>query len=697
MVHGVAAVRQESMTKQQAAINLLNMVANGRKTRSPSNKEPQQQQQQQQQQLMKLQRVRSPGSTGSTRFYQSTLRSYSHWSPAEQGATLVWRDLCVYATAVTASKSHQQQQHGSGRAPIKRIINNVSGAVTPGSLIALMGSSGAGKSTLMAALAYRTPPGTVVQGEILINGNPIGPYMYRLSGFVHQDDLFVGTLTVSEHLHFMAKLKLGRRTAPPSDQELVRELLERTGLGRCARTRIGEVGEGKMLSGGEKKRLAFATELLSEPALLFCDEPTTGLDSYNAQALVATLQQLARRGTAIICTIHQPSSQLFSMFDQVMLLADGRVAFAGKPNDALQFFAKHGYDCPPNYNPAEFLISTLASSPGLEKASQRSTHRLCDLYAVSEAAGQRDVLINLELHMAETGDFRRTDEQHLATATGPWPYATFWLTYRALLTVVRNPTVQYLRFCQKIAIAIMAGLCFAGAIEPTQLGVQAIQGALFILISENTFTPMYSVLSVFPETFPLFMRETKNGLYRPSQYYVANVIAMLPGLILEPVAFVLVVYWLAGLRSTFYAFAMTTLVATLVMNVSTACGCFFSAAFNSMPLAMAYLVPFDYILMITSGVFIHLGTMPIAIRWLPYLSWMMYANEAMSIVQWDGISNITCPIGDGKLPCLRSGHEVLEHYSFDEAHLGINLLAMLLLYLCFHTLGYLFLWRKTKR
>ncbi|XP_035783615.1 protein scarlet-like [Anopheles albimanus] len=681
------------MTKlQQSTINsLLNMVANTR----PSNKEPQQQQQQQQQQTMKLQRVRSP--TRGTRFYQSSLRSYNHWSPSEQGATLVWRDLCVYATAGTGPAAGQPGS--TGQPPIKRIINNVSGAVTPGSLIALMGSSGAGKSTLMAALAYRTPPGTVVQGEILINGNPIGPYMYRLSGFVHQDDLFVGTLTVSEHLHFMAKLKLGRRgtaTGQPVGQ-LVRELLERTGLARCARTRIGEVGEGKMLSGGEKKRLAFATELLSEPALLFCDEPTTGLDSYNAQALVATLQQLARRGTAIICTIHQPSSQLFSMFDQVMLLAEGRVAFAGKPNEALHFFAQHGYDCPANYNPAEFLISTLATSPGLERASQRSTHRLCDLYAVSEAAGQRDVLINLEVHMAETGEFLLTDEQHLAT-TSPWPYATFWLTYRTLLTVVRNPTVQYLRFCQKIAIGVMAGLCFAGAAEPTtQPGVQAIQGALFILISENTFSPMYSVLSVFPETFPLFMRETKSGLYRASQYYVANVVAMLPGLILEPVAFVVVAYWLAGLRASLYAYAMTALVATLVMNVSTACGCFFSAAFNSMPLAMAYLVPFDYILMITSGVFIHLATLPVAIRWLPYLSWMMYANEAMSIVQWDGISNITCPAGDGKLPCLRSGREVLEHYSFDEAHLWGNVCAMLLLYLGFHLLGYLFLWRKTKR
>ena len=257
---------------------------------------------------------------------------------------------------------------------------------------------------------------------------------------------------------------------------------------------------------------------------------------------MSTLQQLARRGTAIICTIHQPSSQLFSMFDQVMLLAEGRVAYAGRPHEALAFFARHGHACPPSYNPAEYLIGALATAPGYEQASQRAAHRLCDLFAVSEAAGQRDVLINLEVHMAESGDYRVTDEvQHLA-GRPHWLHTTAWLTYRALLTVVRDPTVQYLRLLQKIvsvcepkdqwedsrvllwflsppspaqAIALMAGLCFTGAIEPTQLGVQATQGLLFILISENTFTPMYAVLAVFPETFPLFMRETKNGLYHP--------------------------------------------------------------------------------------------------------------------------------------------------------------------------------------
>jgi len=186
--------------------------------------------------------------------------------------------------------------------------------------------------------------------------------MKRLSGFVYQDDIFFGSLTVMEHLTCMAHMKLDRRTADHDVNFIIRDVLERTGLTKCLNTKIGEEGEGKMLSGGEKKRLAFATELLTQPAILFCDEPTTGLDSFNARKLVQTLQDLAaKRNTAIMCTIHQPSSELFAMFDQVLLLAEGRVAFFGEPDEAISFFGDHGYKCPRNYNPAEYLINVLSS------------------------------------------------------------------------------------------------------------------------------------------------------------------------------------------------------------------------------------------------------------------------------------------------------------------------------------------------
>jgi hypothetical protein len=115
----------------------------------------------------------------------------------------------------------------------------------------------------------------------------------------------------------------------------------------------------------------------------------------------------------------------------------------------------------------------------------------------------------------------------------------------------------------------------------------------------------------------------------------------LPGLILEPTIFAVIAYFIASLRPTFYAFFFTVLASVMVMNVSTSCGCFFSAAFNSVPFAMAYLVPFDYILMITAGNFIRLKSMAPVLSFLAYLSWLMYGNEIMSIVQFQGIQNIS--------------------------------------------------------
>ena len=369
--------------------------------------------------------------------------------------------------------------------------------------------------------------GTIVNGDILVNGCEIGPFMRCLSGFVHQDDIFFGSLTVMEHLRCMAHLKLDRRTKKHEADFIIRDVLERTGLMKCAKTRIGEEGEGKMLSGGEKKRLAFATELLTSPAILFCDEPTTGLDSYNAQQLVRTLQELAeKRNTAILCTIHQPSSELFAMFDQVLLLAEGRVAFFGDPEDAIDFFGENGYKCPVNYNPAEYLISVLSSDAGSsEKLSFKTASRICDLFAVSEASQQVELLVNLEIHMYETGTYQVQDE--LKGFKPPlWITTFYWLTWRSLLSVIRDPSIQYLRILQKIAIAVMAGLCYTGTINMTQAGVQAVSGILFLFMAENTFTPMYSVLSVFPQTFPLFLREIKSGIYTTDQYYLANVAAM---------------------------------------------------------------------------------------------------------------------------------------------------------------------------
>nr|XP_022907988.1 protein scarlet-like [Onthophagus taurus] len=616
---------------------------------------------------------------------QRSLRTYSRWSPMEEGITLAWHDLSVY----THTKDKSDKSY-------KRIITEVTGAIKTGSLVALMGASGAGKSTLMAALAYRSTGGIVVEGDILINGRPIGNYMRYLSGFMHQEDIFVGSLTVLEHMTMMARMKLDRRTTESERKYKIFELLKQLGLAKCINTRIGINGDSKVLSGGEKKRLAFATELLTDPPLLFCDEPTTGLDAYSAQKIVTMMNMMSAGGKTILCTIHQPSSEIFAMFSQVILLANGKIAFMGATANAVEFFNRLGYKCPHNYNPADFFIRTLAVTPGFEETSKQTIKRICNQFAVSDYIKEVDVVVQYEFHMGRASEHSSFIIRSNFKEIFCWT-KLYWLTYRSFLDVLRNPTVQLLRILQKIGIAVMVGMCYLGTVALSQNGIQSVQGAIFLFVTENTFTPMYSVLAAFPDDIPLFLREYRSGLYPAGLFYISKIIAMLPGLILEPILFVTIAYWLSGLRPTAYAFMMSNLSAILTMIVATSCGIFFSNAFESVPNAMAWLVPFDYVLMVTSGLFINLSTLPSIVSWTKYLSWLMYSTEILSIIQWDGVKNITCESSDPDIPCLADGSQVLEKYSFSSDNLERNLWNMFLLCLLFHALGFLCLWRRTRK
>ena len=125
---------------------------------------------------------------------------------------------------------------------------------------------------------------------------------------------------------------------------------------------IGRPDQGqKGISGGQRKRLSLASEVLTNPSIMFCDEPTSGLDSFMAASVVDILRKLARQGRNVICTIHQPSSQIVEMFDKVLLLAEGRTAFLGEVSAANQFLETCGFPCPSHYNPADHWVEVSVS------------------------------------------------------------------------------------------------------------------------------------------------------------------------------------------------------------------------------------------------------------------------------------------------------------------------------------------------
>ncbi|KAL6433359.1 hypothetical protein ACFW04_006493 [Cataglyphis niger] len=228
------------------------------------------------------------------------------------------------------------------------LLKGVSGQFKSGELTAIMGPSGAGKSTLLNVLAgYKY---TEISGSIDINGQPrVMKKFKKMSCYIMQDDLVQPRLTVLEAMSFAADLKLGRKKSQSEKHIAINEIL--------ATLRLSETRDTLMerLSGGERKRLLIALELVNNPPVIFLDEPTTGLDELSCFCCIDSLQKLARFGRNVICSIHTPSASVFNKFHNIYVMAAGQCTYRGTPDNMLSFLQNIGLECPKNYNPADFV------------------------------------------------------------------------------------------------------------------------------------------------------------------------------------------------------------------------------------------------------------------------------------------------------------------------------------------------------
>ena len=258
-------------------------------------------------------------------------------------AILVWQDL-----AVIAKKTG------------KMLLKQMNGKIT-GGVWAVMGPSGSGKSTLLNSLACRLDHEVVRSGDCRLNGRKYGiRELKAMSCYVMQEDVLNGYLTVNETLLFTAELRMAKGTTKENIKKRVDEVILNMELTETKHTMVGNsLVQG--ISGGEKKRLCIAMELLTRPKLLFLDEPTSGLDSVTAFLVCQKLKELGNSGKCtVVCTIHQPQTKIFNLFDFILLLKDGNIVYQG-PSGAgiLSFFEKSGFSCPQFTNPADFLLDVI--------------------------------------------------------------------------------------------------------------------------------------------------------------------------------------------------------------------------------------------------------------------------------------------------------------------------------------------------
>lgn len=240
----------------------------------------------------------------------------------------------------------------------KEILNSLRGVAHPGEITAIMGASGAGKTTFLDILARKNKRGEV-GGDFFVNGEKVSNVDFKaVVGFVDQEDTMLPTLTVHETILNSALLRLPRDMTRAAKEQRVTEVEKQLGIFHIKDSLIGsEEGKGRGISGGEKRRVGIACELVTSPSILFLDEPTSGLDAYNAFNVIECLVTLAKDfKRTVIFTIHQPRSNIVALFDRLILLARGRPVFSGPFAQCQDYFDRIGYPCPPGFNIADFLV-----------------------------------------------------------------------------------------------------------------------------------------------------------------------------------------------------------------------------------------------------------------------------------------------------------------------------------------------------
>ncbi|WOG93840.1 hypothetical protein DCAR_0313127 [Daucus carota subsp. sativus] len=238
------------------------------------------------------------------------------------------------------------------------LLNDISGQALRGEVMAIMGPSGAGKSTFLDALAGRIHQGSL-EGSVRIEGRPVSTsYMKMISSYVMQDDQLFAMLTVYETFMFAAEVRLPPSISRSEKKTRVYELLDQLGLTSSAHTYIGDEGR-RGVSGGERRRVSIGIDIIHKPSLLFLDEPTSGLDSTSAFSVVEKVKDIARSGSIVLMTIHQPSFRIQMLLDRITVLARGRLIYMGIPTALPAHLSGFGRPIPESENSLEYLLDVI--------------------------------------------------------------------------------------------------------------------------------------------------------------------------------------------------------------------------------------------------------------------------------------------------------------------------------------------------
>ncbi|KAG5409872.1 hypothetical protein IGI04_006191 [Brassica rapa subsp. trilocularis] len=445
----------------------------------------------------------------------------------------------------------------------RTILSGVTGMVSPGEFMAVLGPSGSGKSTLLNAIAGRLH-GPALTGRILMNDVKPTKQTLKRTGFVAQDDLLYPHLTVRETLVFVALLRLPRSLTRHEKIKAAESVISELGLEKCENTVVGNTFI-RGISGGERKRVSIAHELLINPSLLVLDEPTSGLDATAALRLVQTLSWVAHgRGKAVVTSIHQPSSRVFQMFDTVLLLSEGKFLFYGKGRDAMAYFESVGFSPAFPMNPADFLLDLANGVCQIDGMTEREKPNVKQTLAVAYntlLAPNVKTCIDAAPSLGDNMRFVKTRENAHGITSGitTW-FSQLCILLHRLLKERRHESFDALRVFQVIASSLLSGLMWW---HSDYRDVHDRLGLLFFISIFWGVIPSFKGVFMFPQERAIFTRERSSGMYTLSSYFMAHVIGSLSMELVLPAVFLTLTYWMVGLRPGLVPFLLALFVLLL--------------------------------------------------------------------------------------------------------------------------------------
>jgi len=493
----------------------------------------------------------------------------------------------------------------------RTLLTEISGFCRPGEMTALMGSSGAGKTTLMDVIAGRKTAGTM-QGEILLNGIPKEDKAFAaLVGYCEQQDLHMGFATVRESLLFSATLRLPASVSKEIREEFVDEVLTLLELDKIQHRIIGDESY-QSLSPAQKKLVTIGVELSANPSVIFLDEPTSGLDARSALLVMRVVRRIAATGRTVLCTIHQPSSEVFFLFDRLLLLrSGGKTAYfgdVGTEGEKLISYLENNvnpsnpHKCPIGVNPATWMLDVIADKDidvvEIYKKSSLNEESTAELQEACQPSMQRQSSIMVE-------------------GTRPNTYVQFYEVFkRENLMYWRNTGFNYTRAITQLALGIIFGLVFLKLNISGFAGIQSLRGGIFMALGFGGILNTSTVMPVIAAERAVFYRERSSKMYSAWSYGFTLMFVEVPHVVLGAVLYVLPFYWLMGLRAdaaiffryfamqVFFGFCMNAVghgLAALLPNIV--------AATQLQGLLLTFVFLF-------AGVFIGPNSMPAGWRWI---------------------------------------------------------------------------------